>query len=82
MNSFSFSLSEENKSEIKDKKICEEFIFPLPGFNIFDYSKCIQISTQDDDDELYYEENKKEEKSWIAHIIDEDNESTGPTEPN
>jgi hypothetical protein len=53
-NSFSFSDIEENKNEIKASKICEEFIFPLPGFDIFDYSKCIQISTQDDD-EFYYE---------------------------
>ena len=74
-NSFSFSDIEENKNEIKVSKICEEFIFPLPGFDIFDYSKCIQISAQDDD-EFYYEE----EKSKIDHNVDEDNKSTCPTE--
>ena len=76
-NSFSFSDIEENKNEIKVSKIGEEFIFPLPGFDIFDYSKCIQISTQDDD-ESYYEE----EKSKIDHNADEDNKSTCQTEPN
>jgi hypothetical protein len=82
-NSFSFSESEENTNEIKESKICEEFIFPLPGFDIFDYSKCIQISIQDDDDdEFYYEKNKKEKKSKIDYNVDNDNKSTGPSEPN
>ena len=71
----SFSELEENK-EIKEiNNNCEEFIFPLPDFDIFDYSKLIQISTQDDD-ELYYE--KKEKK--IDH--NEDDKSTCHTSQN
>ena len=79
-NSFSFSEFEEKTNEIKDNKNCDEFIFPLTDFDIFDYSKYNQISTQNDDDEIYYEENKK---SKIGQDnVDEDNKSTCPTEPN
>ena len=82
-NSFSVSESEEKTNEIKDNKNCDEFIFPLTDFDIFDYSKYNQISTQNDDDEIYYEENKKEKKSKIGQDnVDEDNKSTCPTEPN
>ena len=76
-NSFSFSDFEDNTNEIKNNKNCEEFIFPIPDFDIFDYSKCIQISTQDGDDE---EEIKKEKNE--LNDVDEDSKSTGPTEPN
>ena len=55
----------------------------MTDFDIFDYSKYNQISTQNDDDEIYYEENKKEKKSKIGQDnVDEDNKSTCPTEPN
>ena len=76
-NSFSFSDFEDNTNEIKNNKICDEFIFPIPDFDIFDYSKCIQISTQDGDDD---EEIKKEKNE--LNDVDEDSKSTGPTEPN
>jgi len=76
-NSFSFSDFEDNTNEIKNNKNCDEFIFPIPNFDIFDYSKCIQISTQDGDDD---EEIKKEKNE--LNDVDEDSKSTGPTEPN
>jgi hypothetical protein len=80
-NSFSVSEFEEKTNEIKDNKNCDEFIFPLPYFDIYDYSKYNQ--TQNDDDEIYYEENKKEKKSKIGQDnVDEENNSTSPTEPN
>ena len=79
-NSFSFSDFEDNTNEIKNNKNCEEFIFPIPDFDIFDYSKCIQISTQDGDDDEEIKKEKKEKNE--LNDVDEDSKSTGPTEPN
>jgi len=78
-NSFSFSEIEENENQNENEnkcQNCDEFIFPLPNFDIFDYSKVIEISSpDDDDDEVLY---KKKE----SNNVDLDDKSTGPTDQN
>ncbi len=75
-NSFSFSEIEEKENENENKfQNCDEFIFPLPNFDIFDYSKVIEISSQDDDDEVLYKKKK-------SNNVDLDDKSTGPTDQN